>query len=57
MALNVVQSQILHVIIYDHLEHLSSCLIATTYKKQVHKLKLVEAASRFCFEIERRFSI
>ena len=57
MALNVVQSQILHVIIYDHLEHLSSCLIVPTYKKQVHKLKLVEAASRFCFEIERHFSI
>ena len=26
-------------------EPLSSCLIATTYKKQVDKLKLVEAAS------------
>ena len=57
VKLIVVQSQILPAIIYDHLERLSSCLIVTTYKKQVYKLRLVEEASRFCFEIERRFSI
>ena len=51
------QSQILPAIIYDHLQRLSSCLIVTTYKKQVDKVKLVEAASRICFENERRFSI
>ena len=28
-------------------EPLTSCLTITTYKKQVHKLKLVEAASQF----------
>ena len=33
-------------------EHVSSCLIVTTYKKQVDKLKLVEAASQFCFKNE-----
>ena len=38
-------------------EPLSSCLIVTTYKKQVDKLKLVEAASQFCFKNEHRFSI
>ena len=38
-------------------EHVSSCLIVTTYKKQVDKLKLVEAASQFCFKNEHRFSI
>ena len=38
-------------------EPVSSCLIATTYKKQVDKLKLVEAARQFCFKIEYRFSI
>ena len=36
-------------------EPLSSCLIATTYKKQVDKL--VEAVSQFCFRNEHRFSI
>ena len=35
----------------------SSCLIGTTYKKQVDKLKLVEAASLFCFENDYRFSV
>ena len=29
-------------------EYVSSCLIVTTYKKQVDKLKLVEAASTPC---------
>ena len=38
-------------------EPVSSCLIVTTYKKQVDKLKLVEAASQFCFKNEHRFSI
>ena len=38
-------------------EPLSSCLIPTTYKKQVDKLKLVEVASQFCFRNEHRFSI
>ena len=38
-------------------EPVSSCLIVTTYKKQVDKLKLVEAASHFCFKNELRFSI
>ena len=37
-------------------EPVSSCLVAT-YKKQVDKLKLVEAASQFCFKNEHRFSI
>ena len=35
----------------------SSCLVGTTYKKQVDKLKLVEAASLFCFENDYRFSV
>ena len=34
-----------------------SRLIVTPNKKQVEKLKLVEAASQFCFENEHRFSI
>ena len=38
-------------------EPVSSCLIVTTYKKQVDKLKLVEAASQFCFKNEHCFSI
>ena len=38
-------------------EPLSSCSVVTTYKKQVDKLKLVEAASQFCFKNEHRFSI
>ena len=38
-------------------EPISSCLITTTYKKQVDKLKLFEAASQFCFKNEYRFSI
>ena len=38
-------------------EPLSSCLIVTTYKKQLDKLKLVEAASRFGFKNQHRFSI
>ena len=47
--------------ICDHLSMtqgpVSSCLIGTTYKKQVDKLKLVEAASLFCFENDYRFSV
>ena len=35
-------------------ELVSSCLIVTTYKKQVDKLKVVEAASQFCFKNEHR---
>ena len=35
----------------------SFCLIVTTYKKQVDKRKLVEAASQFCFKNELHFSI
>ena len=38
-------------------EPVSSCLIVITYKKQVDKLKLVEAASLFWFKNENRFSI
>ena len=38
-------------------EPVSSCVIVTTYKKQVDKLQLVEAVSQFCFKNERRFSI
>ena len=38
-------------------ELVSFCLIVTTYKKQVDKLKLVEAASQFCFKNEHHFSI
>ena len=38
-------------------EPVSSCLIVTTYKKQEDKLKLVEAASQFCFKNEHHFSI
>ena len=38
-------------------EPLSFCLIATTYKKQVDKLKLVEAASQVCFKNQHCFSI
>ena len=38
-------------------EPVSSCLIVTTYKKQVDKLKLVEAASQFCFKNEHRLSV
>ena len=38
-------------------EPVSSCLIVTTYKKQVDKRKLVEAASQFCFKTEHCFSI
>ena len=38
-------------------ESVSSCLIVTIYKKQIDKLKLVEAASQFCFKNEHRFSI
>ena len=37
-------------------EPVSSCLIVTTYKKQVHKLKLVEAASQLCFKNEYLFN-
>ena len=37
-------------------EPVTSCLIATTYKKQVDKQKLVEAANYFCFKNEHRFS-
>ena len=35
----------------------SSCLIVTTYEKQVDKLKIVKAESLFCFKNEHRFSI
>ena len=38
-------------------ERLSSCLIVTTYKNQLDKLKLVEGGNRFCFENKRRFSV
>ena len=38
-------------------ESVSSCLIVTIYKKQIDKLKLVKAASQFCFKNEHRFSI
>ena len=38
-------------------EPVSSCLIITTYQKQVDKLKLVEAASLSCFKNEHHFSI
>ena len=38
-------------------EPVSSCLIVTTYKKQVDKLKLVEAGRQYCFKNEHRFSI
>ena len=38
-------------------ETVSSCLIVTTYIKQVDELKLVEAASQFSFKNEHRFSI
>ena len=38
-------------------EPVTSCLIITTYKKQVDKLKLVEAARQFCFKNKNRFSI
>ena len=38
-------------------EPVSSCLIVTTYKKQVDKLKLVEAARQLRFKNEHRFSI
>ena len=38
-------------------EPVTFCLIVTTYKKQVDKLKLVEEASQFCFKNEHRFSI
>ena len=37
-------------------EPVSSCLIVTTYKQQVNKLKLVEAASQFCFKNEHLFN-
>ena len=38
-------------------ELVTSYLIVTTYKKQVDKQKLVEAASQFCFKNEHCFSI
>ena len=38
-------------------EPVTSCLIVTTYKKQVDKRKLVEAASQFCFNNEHCFLI
>ena len=38
-------------------ELLSSCLIFTTYKEKVDKLKLDEVANQFCFENEHRFFI
>ena len=52
-SMNVVLSQNLSAIIYDS----SSCLIVTTYKKQIDKLKLVEAASLSWFKNEHHFSI
>ena len=38
-------------------ELLSSCLIISTCKEKVDKLKLVEAVNQFCFENEHHFSI
>ena len=38
-------------------EPVTSCLTITAYKRQVDKLKLVEAASQFCFKNKNRFSI
>ena len=38
-------------------ELLSSCLIITTCKEKVDKLKLVEVANQLCFENEHHFSI
>ena len=38
-------------------EPVSSCLILTTYKKQVDQLKLLEAASQFWFKNEHYFLI
>ena len=38
-------------------EPVRSCLIVTTYKKQVDKRKLVEAAKHICFKNEHCFSI
>ena len=38
-------------------EPVISWLIVTSYKKQVDKLKLVEAGSQFCFKNEHRLSI
>ena len=38
-------------------ELVSSSLIVTTYKKQVDKLKLIEAASLSWFKNEHHFSI
>ena len=38
-------------------ELVTSYLIVTTYKKQVEKRKLVEAASHFCLKNEHCFSI
>ena len=35
----------------------TSCLIVATYKNQVDKRKLVEAANQFCFKNEYCFSI
>ena len=38
-------------------EPVSFCLIVTTYKKQVDKLTVDEAASQFCLKNEHCFSI
>ena len=38
-------------------EPVTYCLILTTYNKQVHKPKLVEAASQFCFKNKNSFSM
>ena len=38
-------------------ERLNSCLVLATYKEQVDKLNLVEAANRICFNDEHRFFI
>ena len=38
-------------------EPVSSCLIVTTYKKQVDKLKLVEAASHFSSKMNIAFQL
>ena len=37
-------------------ERLSFCLILASYREQVDKRKLVEVATKFCFENAHRFS-
>ena len=38
-------------------EPVNSCLLVTTYKKQVDKRKLIEASSQFYFKNEHCFSV